>query len=152
MKLYLTLKSIPELTDLPTNIRKKNFKEACHALPAHITFWAGAAVAVICNIIFSTVYDYYFPGRNIWPYNITRGFCVVFPGMILWYQFNVYIMRKHYRHILEQGKKTGHESDSERLIREADTREYQQWRYFRYFASAFLIIISIVSVLLLSQA
>ena len=42
-------------------------------------------------------------------------------------------MRKYYRHILERGKET--ETISERLIREADTREYELWRPVRRFFS-----------------
>ncbi|OUJ60391.1 hypothetical protein BZK35_24560, partial [Escherichia coli] len=42
-------------------------------------------------------------------------------------------MRKYYRHILVRGKET--ETISERLIREADTREYELWRPVRRFFS-----------------
>ncbi|QKN32336.1 hypothetical protein HHJ50_19820 [Escherichia coli] len=50
-------------------------------------------------------------------------------------------MRKYYRHILVRGKET--ETISERLIREADTREYELWRPVRrfFFSIVFLIVL-----------
>lgn len=41
MKLYRTLKSIPELTHLPANLRNKNFKDAYNALYTHSEYRAG---------------------------------------------------------------------------------------------------------------
>lgn len=63
----------------------------------------------------------------------------------------IYGMRKHYRHMLERGKKTDDESDSERLIREADTREYYQWRNVRRFILVLIIVIVFLSVLMLAK-
>ncbi|HBJ5625423.1 TPA: hypothetical protein LCR10_003871 [Salmonella enterica subsp. enterica serovar Hvittingfoss] len=47
MKLYWTLKSIPELTDLPANLRNKNFKDAYNALYTHFEYWAGTRIQII---------------------------------------------------------------------------------------------------------
>ncbi|EBK1959735.1 hypothetical protein LZ92_23795 [Salmonella enterica] len=58
MKIYWTLKSISELTNLPPNLRNKNFKDACNALPAHVEYRAGAAIFFICYIILHRVCDY----------------------------------------------------------------------------------------------
>ncbi|HAF4830721.1 TPA: hypothetical protein G8N36_005706 [Salmonella enterica] len=60
-------------------------------------------------------------------------------------------MRKHYRHILERGKETGEENDSDRLIREADTREFHQWKNVRRFVFLLSIITVILSSLILAK-
>ncbi|NIY46315.1 hypothetical protein E2L00_01960 [Cedecea colo] len=60
-------------------------------------------------------------------------------------------MRKHYRHILERGKTTDNESDSEKLIWEADIREYYQWRNVRRFMFILSMIIGFLSVLMLTK-
>ncbi|MBZ9582908.1 hypothetical protein [Klebsiella quasivariicola] len=151
MKIYWTRKSIPELTDLPPRLRNKNFKDAHNAISTHIEYWAGAAIAVICNLIIFRIYEYFFPAQNTFPYNIVRMLCVICPGMIIWYQFCIYGMRKHYRHILERGKATDNESDSEKLIREADAREYYQWRNVRRFMFILTVIMVFLSVLMLTK-
>ncbi|MCZ6127867.1 hypothetical protein O5853_30840, partial [Escherichia coli] len=56
----------------------------------------------------------------------------------IWFQFSVYVMRKYNRHILVRGKET--ETISERLIREADTREYELWRPAHRFFSILLLV------------
>lgn len=151
MKIYWTRKSIPELAELPRQLRKKNFKDAYNAISTHIEYWAGAAIAFIWILFFFRVYDYFLPNQNTFPRDIIRTLCVVCPGIIIWYQFIIYGMRKHYRHILERGKKTDDESESERLIREADTREYYQWRNVRRFILVLTIIIVFLSVLMLAK-
>ncbi|HFW3091520.1 TPA: hypothetical protein ACIBE3_005291, partial [Salmonella enterica subsp. enterica serovar Reading] len=141
MKLYWTLKSIPELTDLPANLRNKNFKDAYNALYTHFEYWAGVVIFFICNIIFSKVYNYLFPAQLIFPGSIIRDLPPLFTGLVIWYQFIIYAVRKHYRHILERGKETVEENDSDRLIREADTREFHQWKNVRRFVFVLSIII-----------
>ncbi|HFW4799934.1 TPA: hypothetical protein ACIBS5_005534, partial [Salmonella enterica subsp. diarizonae serovar 60-67:z35:-] len=69
----------------------------------------------------------------IFPYSIIRDLLPLFFGLVIWYQFIIYAVRKHYRHILERGKETGEQNDSDRLIREADTREFHQWKNVRRF-------------------
>ncbi|HFW3114511.1 TPA: hypothetical protein ACIVNJ_004989 [Salmonella enterica subsp. diarizonae serovar 61:r:-] len=105
MKLYWTLKSIPELTDLPANLRSKNFKDAYNALYTRFEYWAGIVIFFICNITLSRVYNYLFPTQLVFPYSIIRDLLPLFPGLVIWYQFIVHGVRKHYRHILERGKK-----------------------------------------------
>ncbi|QXD01118.1 hypothetical protein MKleb_5617 (plasmid) [Klebsiella sp. PL-2018] len=60
--------------------------------------------------------------------------------MLIWFQFSVYGMRKHYRHILERENPEKNETDVEKLIREADAREYKQWMPFLRFALIMIII------------
>lgn len=151
MKLYWTLKNIPELTDLPANLRNKNFKDAYNALYTHFEYWAGIVIFFICNIIFSRAYHYLFPVQLIFPYSIIRDLLTLSPGLVIWYQFIIYGVRKHYRHILERGKETGEENDSDRLIREADTREFHQWKNVRRFVFVLSIIIVISSSLILAK-
>lgn len=150
MKIYWTRKSIPELADLPPRLRNKNFRDAHTAISNHVEYWAGAAIAVICNLIIFKIYDHFWPDQNTFPYDLARAFCVVFPGIIIWYQFSVYGMRKHYRHILERGKETDNESNAEKLIREADDREYYQWRKARRFMFILFIITGFLSVLMMT--
>ncbi|HAG2476106.1 TPA: hypothetical protein G8W07_001348 [Salmonella enterica] len=147
MKLYWTLKSIPELTDLPANLRNKNFKDAYNALYTHFEYWAGIVIFFICGIILSRAYHYLFPAPLIFPYSIIRDLLTLSPELIIWYQFIIYGVRKHYRHILERGKETGEENDSDRLIREADTREFNQWKNVRHF----VFVLSIITVILSSR-
>lgn len=151
MKLYWTLKSIPELTDLPANLRNKNFKDAYNALYTHFEYWAGIVIFFICSIIFSRAYHYLFPAPLIFPYSIIRDLLTLSPGLVIWYQFIIYGVRKHYHHILERGKETGEENDSDRLIREADTREFNQWKNVRRFVFVLSIITVILSSLILEK-
>ncbi|EBW7490464.1 hypothetical protein RG950_002618 [Salmonella enterica] len=151
MKLYWTLKSIPELTDLPANLRNKNFKDAYNALYTHFEYWAGIVIFFICYIIFSRAYNYLFPAQLIFPYSIIRDLLTLSPGLVIWYQFIIYGVRKHYRHILERGKETGEENDSDRLIWEADTREFHQWKNVRRFVFVLSIITVILSSLILAK-
>lgn len=151
MKLYWTLKNIPELTDLPANVRNKNFKDAYNALYVHSEYRAGFVIFFICNIIFSRAYNYLFPAQLIFPYSIIRDLLTLSPGLVIWYQIIIYGVRKHYRHILERGKETGDENDSDRLIQEADTREYHQWKNVRRFIFVLSIITVILSSLILAK-
>lgn len=52
MKIYFTKKSIPELSELPPDLRRKNFKDAYNAISTHIEFWVGAGIAFICILFF----------------------------------------------------------------------------------------------------
>lgn len=70
MKLCRTLKSIPELTHLPANLRNKNFKDAYNALYTHSKYRADIVTFFICNIIFSRAYNYHEPAQHIFPYGI----------------------------------------------------------------------------------
>ncbi|WP_123708439.1 hypothetical protein [Raoultella terrigena] len=145
MKIYWTKKSIPELADLPQDLRRKNFKDAYSAISTHIEYWVGGGIALLYIVFFFRVYDYFLPGLNSFPRDIVRTVVVVYPAMLIWFQFTVYGMRKHYRHILEREKNKKEETDVEKLIREADAREYKQWMPCRRLA---LIIIIITGLLL----
>ncbi|HFZ1002440.1 TPA: hypothetical protein ACIJRN_000973 [Klebsiella aerogenes] len=131
MKIYWTKNSIPELATLPPDLRKKNFKDAYNAISTHIEYWAGAGIAFLCALIFFKIYDYLFPGQSSFPRDIVRTVAVVYPAILIWYQFSVYGMRKHYRHILEREKHGKEETDEAKMIREADEIEYKQWMPFR---------------------
>ena len=144
MKIYLTRKSIPELSALPPSLRKKNFTDAYNAASSHIEYWIGAGVSFISMMILFRVYDFLLPAQDTFPGDIIRSLCVVCPSILIWFQFSVYVMRKYYRHILERGKET--ETISERLIREADTREYELWRPVRRFFSIIFLIVLLVCI------
>lgn len=136
MKIYWTRKNIPELSALPPSLRKKNFTDAYNAASSHIEYWIGAGVSFISMMILFRVYNFLLPAQDTFPGDIIRSLCVVCPSILIWFQFSVYVMRKYYRHILERGKET--ETISERLIREADTREYELWRpVHRFFLHCF---------------
>lgn len=123
-----------------TFIKKENFTDAYNAASSHIEYWIGAGVSFISMMILFRVYDFLLPAQDTFPGDIIRSLCVVCPSILIWFQFSVYVMRKYYRHILERGKET--ETISERLIREADTREYELWRpVHRFFSIVFLIIL-----------
>lgn len=123
-----------------TFIKKKNFTDAYNAASSHIEYWIGAGVSFISMMILSRVYDFLLPAQDTFPGDIIRSLCVVCPSILIWFQFSVYVMRKYYRHILVRGKET--ETISERLIREADTREYELWRPVRrFFSIVFLIVL-----------
>ncbi|MGE0969206.1 hypothetical protein ACQFN5_04035 [Klebsiella sp. WOUb02] len=144
MKIYWAKKSIPELAGLPRDLRRKNFKDAYNAISTHIEYWVGAGVAFLFILFFFRVYDYLLPGQNSFPRDIVRTVVVVYPAMLIWFQFSVYGMRKHYRHILEREKYEKKETDVEKLIREADAREYKQWMAFRRFALIMIIIVGLL--------
>lgn len=139
MKIYWTKKSIPELAELPRNLRRKNFKDAYSAISTHSEYWVGAGIAFLYIVFFFRAYDYFLPGANSFPRDIVRTVVVVYPAMLIWFQFTVYGMRKHYRHILEREKNEKEETDVEKLIREADAREYQQWMPCRRLALIIII-------------
>lgn len=123
-----------------TFIKKENFTDAYNAASSHIEYWIGAGVSFISMMILFRVYNFLLPAQDTFPGDIIRSLCVVCPSILIWFQFSVYVMRKYYRHILERGKET--ETISERLIREADTREYELWRpVHRFFSIVFLIIL-----------
>ncbi|HAT1637759.1 TPA: hypothetical protein I8Y13_003992 [Raoultella planticola] len=60
-------------------------------------------------------------------------------------------MKEYDGHILKRGKNSDNESDSERLIREANTREYYQWKNVRRFIFILSVIIVLISVLMLAE-
>lgn len=146
MKIYWTRRSIPELAGLPPALRYKNFKDAYAAISTHIEYWAGAGIALLWVVFLFRVYGYFLPGDSTLAGSIVRTLCVLYPGMIIWDQFSIYGMRKHYRHILERGKNRDNESDSERLIHEADIAEYEQWRPVRRVICILLIVAGLVFV------
>lgn len=151
MKIYLTKKNIPELSELPPDLRRKNFKDAYNAISTHIEYWAGAGIAFICILFFFRIYDYFLPGQNSFPRDITRTVIVVYPAMLIWFQFSVYGMRKHYRHILERETNKKNETESEKLIREADAREYKQWMPVRRIVFILLILTGLILTIALAR-
>ncbi|HAK1939157.1 TPA: hypothetical protein H1Q11_005240 [Salmonella enterica] len=150
MKIYFTKNSIPELSELPPDLRRKNFKDAYNAISTHIEYWVGASIAFICILFFFRIYDYFLPGQNSFPRDIIRTVIVVYPAMLIWFQFSVYGMRKHYRHILERVIEKN-ETESEKLIREADAREYRQWMPFRRIVFILLIITGLILIIGLAK-
>lgn len=104
MKIYWTIKSIPELADLPPQLRKKNFKDAYSAISTHIEHWAGPTIGFICIVFFFRVYDYFLPNQNTFPRCIISTLCVICPGIFIWNQIIIYGIRKHYHHLLEREK------------------------------------------------
>lgn len=145
MKMYWTRKSIPELADLTAARRSKNYKAALRAMTIHSEFWAGAAMALIWMVFASKVNHLFFPGQAGFFHDFLSTVCILYPAFLIWNQFTVYGMRKHYRHILEQGKNESFESDAEKWIFAADAAEYQQWKRIR----RVIIILLVVSGLIL---
>ncbi|MFY4634997.1 hypothetical protein [Escherichia coli] len=135
---------MPDLSALSPSLRKKYFSDAYNAASSHIEYWIGAGVSFISMMILFRVYDFLLPAQDTFPGDIIRSLCVVCPSILIWFQFSVYVMRKYYRHILVRGKET--ETISERLIREADTREYELWRPVRRFFSILFLIVLLVCI------
>lgn len=151
MKIYWTKKSIPELTNLPPIIRNKNYKDAYSAISTHIEYWIGAGIALAWILFFFRVYDYLLPGQNNFPRDAVRTLCVVCPGVMIWNQFAIYGMRKHYRHILQREGNKKIQDDSERLICKADAEEYEQWRHIRRYTCILLVVIAMVILIALAR-
>lgn len=151
MKIYWTKKSIPELAKLPPDLRRKNFKDAYNAISTHIEHWVGAGIAFICILFFFRIYDYFLPGQNSFPGDIVRTVIVVYPAMLIWFQFSAYGMRKHYRSILERESNKKDESKSEQMIREADAREYKQWMHIRRSIFIMIILAGLIIIIALAK-
>lgn len=145
MKIYWTRKSISELTDLTAVRRNKNYKAAFRAMTTHTEFWAGAGMALIWMVFASRVDHLFFASQVGFFHHLLSAVGILYPAFLISNQFTVYGMRKHYRHILEQGKNESIESNAEKWISAADAAEYQQWKMIR----RVIIILLVVSGLML---
>ncbi|HBM3184893.1 TPA: hypothetical protein LVM22_001158 [Klebsiella oxytoca] len=141
MKIYWTKKSIPELSDLPPAFRRKNYKDARHALLKHVEYWIAVSILFIWAFFCQEVLEFLFSEYKSPLVDKCSTLFSIFSGLFVYEQFVIYGMRKRYRHLLLRGRGNANESDSERLIREADEREYHRWRYFRISVFVFLVII-----------
>lgn len=131
MKIYWTRKSIPELAGLPPSVRSKNFRDAYRAIATHREYWVGLMIAFVWYLFSVMAFDYFVPGAKTSSRGILRLLVSLYPGLFIWSQFTIYGMRKHYRHLLVRGANRDNESESDRMIREADATEYAQWRPVR---------------------
>jgi len=102
MKLYWRRRSIPELVNLPAKVRNKNYRDAFWMAGTHVEFWVGTALYFMLLLVTFRLYDYYFPGEPGTARDLIRCVICVVPCVQVWTQFNVYVMRKHCRHILER--------------------------------------------------
>jgi len=100
MKLYWCRRSIPELANLPRKVRNKNYRDAFRMARTHREFWIGTALYFVLLLGAFELFDSLFPGESGIEREIFRCVICVVPCVQLWTQFNVYIMRKYYRHIL----------------------------------------------------
>lgn len=100
MKIYWTKKSIPELTNLPKHIRKRNYQEARRKASAHYEHWLGALLFVALIFILQALFYKIVPCKNgFWPALARAAFSVPVAALA-WEQCTIYVMRKYYPHIL----------------------------------------------------
>ena len=100
MKIYWTKKSIPELRNLPPEIRKRNYREASKCARTHIEYWVGAGLFGLMIVILTMLFGKVFPGPDTMMRDILRSVFTIPPSVIILSQFEIYAARKHYRHIL----------------------------------------------------
>lgn len=104
MKIYWTMKSIPELAHLPKKIRKRNYYEARRRARSHYEHWIGAFVFFVVLIVLFTLFEYFFPGEDTFVRYGVRAAITIPASILVLEQFVVYTMRKYYRDILMQNE------------------------------------------------
>jgi hypothetical protein len=74
--------------------------------------------------------------------------CALLPATFIWNQITIYVMRKYYTHILVRRSAACGEVEkaAERLMDEADEREFQQWRVLRRFGRWGLFIVMLAAI------
>ncbi|MCL5497762.1 hypothetical protein M5Y49_03555 [Escherichia coli] len=143
MKIYWSYKDIPELAGLPASVGHKNYKQARSLANSHIEMWLGGVLYVVLVAGLSVAFDRVFPGKGGFARSLVTTACALVPGIFLWHQISIYVMRKYYKHILARRSAASGdlEKAAERLIEEADEREFQRWRKLRRYGYIALCIL-----------
>lgn len=100
MKIYWTKKSIPELKSLTPTQRKRNYRDAAKLATTHMEYWVGVGIFVLMVFILTMTFAKIFPGHATFPYDVLQAVITAVPSVLVLKQFEIYAMRKHYRHIL----------------------------------------------------
>ena len=100
MKIYWSYKDIPELAGLPASVGHKNYKQARSLANSHIEMWLGGVLYVVLVAGLSVAFDRVFPGKGGFAHSLVTTACALMPGIFLWHQISIYVMRKYYKHIL----------------------------------------------------
>lgn len=98
MKIYFRRRSIPELKDLPSDLRRRNYSDAFRMIRSHYQFWVGMIIYLALVLCFMSVFSRLFPHADAFVKSIVS----VMPCVIIWNQINIHLMRKYYKHILER--------------------------------------------------
>lgn len=148
MKIYWSGKDIPELAGLPASVGHKNYKEARSRANSHVETWLGGVVYLGVMVGLSVVFDRVFPGKGTFAHSFVTIICALLPATFIWNQITIYVMRKYYTHILVRRSAACGEVEkaAERLMDEADEREFQQWRVLRRFGRGALFIVMLAAI------
>lgn len=143
MKIYWGRKDIPELAGLPASVGHKNYKEARYLANSHVEIWVGGIIYVALAVGLFMIFDRVFPGKGTFVHSIATSACSLLPAAFVWNQIRIYVMRKYYKHILarESAASGDREKEVERLIDEANEREFQRWRAVRRIGLVALVIV-----------
>lgn len=152
MKIYWSRKDIPELAGIPASVGHKNYKEARYLANSHAEMWLGCVIYAALAVGLFIVFDRAIPAKGTFAHGMATSACALGPVAFIWNQLTIYVMRKYYKHILARGSTaSGYvEIEAERLINEADEREFQRWRVLRRFGRIALFIVMLAVICSLS--
>lgn len=102
MRIYWTIKAIPELKGLPRDVRKRNYNEALRRLKKHREFWAGALVYIAVLFSVSFLLETIYTGDKSGMWSFCRLMIATIPASLIWTQINIYLLRKHYKTLLSR--------------------------------------------------
>lgn len=102
MRIYWTIKSIPELSGLPREVRKKNYNEALRRLKTHRAFWAGGLVYIAVLLSVSYLLEMLYTGDKSGPWSFLRLIIATIPASLIWTQINIHLLRKYYKPLLSR--------------------------------------------------
>lgn len=88
MKIYWTLKSIPELKNLPLRERGRRWRRAYRSVFLHWESWGGMVLCGVCA------------GAGSHFFGMTGGILMAGMGGFLYGQIATYVVMKYYRHRL----------------------------------------------------
>lgn len=148
MKIYWSHKDIPELAGLPASVGHKNYKEALSLANRHVVTWLGGVVYVVLAMGFTVVFDRILPGKGHFAHSFLATIFALLPVGFIWNQVMIYVIRKYYTPVLARRSAACGEVEktAERLVDEADEREYQQWRVLRRYGHVALCILILAAI------
>ncbi|XWJ90127.1 hypothetical protein ACRARH_25095 [Phytobacter ursingii] len=148
MKIYWSHKDIPELAGLPASVGHKNYKEALSLANRHVVTWLGGVVYVVLAMGLTVVFDRILPGKGHFAHSFLATIFALLPVGFIWNQVMIYVIRKYYTPVLARRSAACGEVEktAERLVDEADEREYQQWRVLRRYGHVALCILILAAI------
>lgn len=148
MKIYWSHKDIPELAGLPASVGYKNYKEALSLANRHVVTWLGGVVYVVLAMGLTVVFDRILPGKGHFAHSFLATIFALLPVGFIWNQVMIYVIRKYYTPVLARRSAACGEVEktAERLVDEADEREYQQWRVLRRYGHVALCILILAAI------